>query len=328
MTALILIGVFFGALLLVVGAFVFVNRRKLAAEDSVRTRLEGSGAASETRNIAILRTAEPSNILRDIRASDIPLLEELLTGRGVTRWLEKEIAQSASRQRPGELILFSLLTMLVGVTVGQFVGGGSMALLGGVLGAPVPLLVIQRRKRVRRQQLTVQLPDALDLLINALRAGYSLQAAIEFTGRETAAPLGPELTRFYDETRLGVDARTALLALQERVGTDDVKMFVTSLLLQRETGGNLTEILTNIGTLVRDRLAFKRQVETLTAEPKLSAYVLTALPFLVFAGIYMIMPEYVAPLINTSKGHAMVAYGLISMAVGFFAMMRIADTDL
>ena len=323
MNELILVAVFVGALLLVVGGFVFINRRRLAAADAVRLRLSGDGVTG-----GILRGESPISILRDVRVSDIPVLEQLLSGRGVSFWLEREIAQAGSKQRPGEVVLFTVLSALVGLTVGQWQAGGAFAVVGMLMGLPIPLLVLRQRKRIRKNRFTTQLPEALDLLINALKAGYSLQSAIEFAGRETAAPLGPELVRFHDESRLGIDVRTALVALQERVGTEDARMFVTSLLLQRETGGNLTELLGNIGSLVRQRLAFQAQVETLTAEPKLSAYILTALPFAVAFAISTMSPGYMKPLFETEMGRSLIAYGLASMAVGFFIMMRIADMDM
>ena len=323
MNELILVSVFVGALLLVVGGFVFVNRRRLAAADAVRARLGGSGSGG-----GILRGDSPISILRDSRVSDIPVLEQLLSGRGAAFWLERQIAQAGSKQRPGEVVMFMLLSAMVGLTVGQWMAGGLFGLVGLVLGLPVPILVLRQRQKMRKNRFTQQLPEALDLLINALKAGYSLQAAIEFAGRETAAPLGVELVRFHDESRLGIDVRTALVALQERVGTEDVRMFVTSLLLQRETGGNLTELLGNIASLVRQRLAFQGQVETLTAEPKLSAYILTALPFLVAGAISIMSPGYMKPLFETALGHQIIAYCLVSMAVGFFIMMRIADLDM
>ena len=323
MNELILVSVFVGALLLVVGGFVFVNRRRLAAADAVRVRLGGSGSGG-----GILRGDSPISILRDSRVSDIPVLEQLLSGRGAAFWLERQIAQAGSKQRPGEVVMFILLSAMVGLTVGQWMAGGLFGLVGLVLGLPVPILVLRQRQKMRKNRFTQQLPEALDLLINALKAGYSLQAAIEFAGRETSAPLGVELVRFHDESRLGIDVRTALVALQERVGTEDVRMFVTSLLLQRETGGNLTELLGNIASLVRQRLAFQGQVETLTAEPKLSAYILTALPFLVAGAISIMSPGYMKPLFETALGHQIIAYCLVSMAVGFFIMMRIADLDM
>ncbi len=322
MNVLLLLAVFVSALLLVVGGFVFINRRRLAAADAVRVRLGG-----QTVGGGVLRSEAPISILRDSKVSEIPVLEELLSGKGVTIWLEKQIAQAGSRQRPGEVVMYVILSGLIGLTLGQWAGGTLFAFLGVMLGLPVPLIVLRQRQDSRKKRFTEQLPEALDLLINALKAGYSLQSAIEFAGRETAAPLGPELVRFHDEARLGVDVRTALVALQERVGTDDVRMFVTSLLLQRETGGNLTELLANIGSLVRQRLAFRGQVETLTAEPKLSAYILTALPFFVFGIITVMSPDYMAPLLSTDSGHKMIAYAIISMVVGFFIMMRIADAE-
>lgn len=322
MNVLLLLAVFVSALLLVVGGFVFINRRRLAAADAVRVRLGG-----QTVGGGVLRSEAPISILRDSKVSEIPVLEELLSGKGVTIWLEKQIAQAGSRQRPGEVVMYVILSGLIGLTLGQWAGGTLFAFLGVMLGLPVPLIVLRQRQDSRKKRFTEQLPEALDLLINALKAGYSLQSAIEFAGRETAAPLGPELVRFHDEARLGVDVRTALVALQERVGTDDVRMFVTSLLLQRETGGNLTELLANIGSLVRQRLAFRGQVETLTAEPKLSAYILTALPFFVFGIITVMSPDYMTPLLSTDSGHKMIAYAIISMVVGFFIMMRIADAE-
>ena len=323
MNELILVSVFVGALLLVVGGFVFVNRRRLAAADAVRVRLGGTASGG-----GILRGESAISILRDSRMSDIPVLEQLLSGRGVSFWLERQIAQAGSKQRPGEVILFMVLSGLIGLTVGQWMAGGLFAIVGLVIGIPLPILVLKQRQKIRKNKFTNQLPEALDLLINALKAGYSLQSAIEFAGRETAAPLGPELVRFHDESRLGIDVRTALIALQERVGTEDARMFVTSLLLQRETGGNLTELLGNIGSLVRQRLAFQGQVETLTAEPKLSAYILTALPFVVAGAISTMSPGYMKPMFETAIGHQLIAYCLISMALGFFIMMRIADLDM
>ena len=323
MNELILVSVFVGALLMVVGAFVFINRRRLAVADAVRVRLGGTASTG-----GILRGDSAISILRDSRVSDIPALERLLSGRGVSFWLERQIAQAGSKQRPGEVVLFTVLSGLIGLTVGQWIAGGVFAFVGLLIGIPIPTLVLKQRQKIRKNKFTHQLPDTLDLLINALKAGYSLQSAIEFAGRETSAPLGPELVRFHDESRLGIDVRTALIALQERVGTEDARMFVTSLLLQRETGGNLTELLGNIGSLVRQRLAFQGQVETLTAEPKLSAYILTALPFVVAGAISTMSPGYMKPLFATAIGHQMIAYCLISMALGFFIMMRIADLDM
>ena len=321
MTALVLAAVFLGSMLLVVGLFVFLNRRSLSAAETARFRVADGGGG-------ILRSAQPLSILRDERVSELKALNELLSGRNITLQLERELAQAGSRQRPGEFILLTVLCGLVGLAAGQFLLGMPLGGIGVLLLAPIPWLLLKRRQSKRRRTFELFFPDALDLMINALRAGYSLQAAIEFAGRETPAPLGPELLRFYDEQRLGVDVRTALIAMQERIGTEEARLLVTSLVLQRETGGNLVELLANIATIIRERLKFQANLATLTAEPRLSARVLAAMPFVMFGTIYAINSQYMQPLFTQAVGKFLMVYALISVIVGYIVMNRIADVDL
>jgi tight adherence protein B len=320
MLVLVLTLVFLGSLFLVIGGFVFLNRRRLATVDTARVRVgEGGG---------ILRSQAPTSILRDERVSELRALNELLSGKGFTLQLERELARAGSRQRPGEFILLSLVTGMIGLTLGQFMIGGFLSVIGLLLGALIPTALLSRRQRKRRAKFEDQLPDALDLLANSLKAGYSLQAAMEFVGRETAAPTGPEFLRFYDEQRLGIDVRTALVAMQERVGTEDVRMFVTALMLQRETGGNLGELLMTISTLIRQRLEFRGQVATLTAEPKMSGRVLAAMPFAMFGIIYLMNPQYMQPLFDLPVGKLLMGYAFVSVVIGYFIMMQIAKVEL
>lgn len=320
MTALVLTLVFLGAMLLVVGTFVFINRRRLAAADAARIRVGDTGG--------ILRGEVPLSILRDDRVSDVKALDTLLSGKDITVRLERELAHAGSRQKPGEFLLFTLLSAMIGLTLAQFVFGGIASVVGVLLGAPIPWLLLRRRQGIRRRQFENAFPDALDLMTNALRAGYSLQAAMEFVGRESQAPLRQEFLRFYDEQRLGVDVRTALLAMQERIGTEEARLFVTSLIIQRETGGNLVELLTNISNLIRERLKFQANLATLTAEPKMSARVLAAMPFVMFFAIYAINAQYMQPLFVDPVGKLLVVYAVVSVIVGYIIMDRIASIDL
>ncbi|MBA3917908.1 MAG: hypothetical protein C0516_04905 [Gemmatimonas sp.] len=320
MTALVLTLVFLGAMLLVVGTFVFINRRRLAAADAARIRVGDTGG--------ILRGEVPLSILRDDRVSDVKALDTLLSGKDITVRLERELAHAGSRQKPGEFLLFTLLSAMIGLTLAQFVFGGIASVVGVLLGAPIPWLMLRRRQGIRRRQFENAFPDALDLMTNALRAGYSLQAAMEFVGRESQAPLRQEFLRFYDEQRLGVDVRTALLAMQERIGTEEARLFVTSLIIQRETGGNLVELLTNISNLIRERLKFQANLATLTAEPKMSARVLAAMPFVMFFAIYAINAQYMQPLFVDPVGKLLVVYAVVSVIVGYIIMDRIASIDL
>ena len=140
--------------------------------------------------------------------------------------------------------------------------------------------------------------------------------------------MGPEITRFYEEQRLGIDVRTALVAMQERIGTDDARMFVTALLLQRETGGNLAELLMSISAIIRERLTFRGQVATLTAEPKASARVLAGMPFVMFGILYLMNPEYMQPLLTTPAGHFAIGYALVSVVIGYLLMSSIASVEM
>jgi tight adherence protein B len=322
MTGLLVALVFFGTIFAIVGGFVFLNRRRLKSVDAARARL--SDAPSLIRESG----GAPSTILRDQRVSNIGALNELLSGRGVTLQLSRELARAGSVQKPGEFLLLSALVAMIGMTAVSFMFGALVAVVGLIAGAIVPWTLLRQQQRRRERLFERQLPDALDLLTNSLKAGYSLQAAMEFVGRESTAPLSTEFLRFYDEQRLGVDVRTALLSLQERVGTDDVRMFVTSLLLQRETGGNLSELLNTISSLIRERLQMRGQLQTLTADPKMSAQLLAALPFVMFGMVYAINPKYMRPMIATPTGHAMLGLSFVLIVIGYVVMSKIADVEM
>jgi tight adherence protein B len=151
---------------------------------------------------------------------------------------------------------------------------------------------------------------------------------MKFIGEEVKEPLGPEFARFYEEQRLGMEVRIALLALQGRVDSLDLKMFVTAVLIQRETGGNLSEVLGNIGSLMRERAALKADIETLTAESKMSARILSLLPLGVFILINLINREFMAPMLASQTGILMFVAAGFSVMIGYWMMMKIADIDI
>ena len=317
MQLLILATVFFGIIFLVVAIYGLVNREALEASDAAREQLR-TGMGGSVSSISILR---------DDRSSEIPFLNRLLTGRALTTRIAIELEKAGSNQKAGQFLLLSVACAVGGLVLGQQFNFLA-AIIVAAIALFLPLLWIRRKQAKRAVSFEAQLPESLDMLVNALQAGYSLQAAMEFVGRETPAPLGPEFGRFYDEQRLGMEVRMALLRFQERVGTLDSRMFVTSLLIQRETGGNLGEVLTNLATLMRERVTFRLQLATLTAEPRMSAKVLACLPLAVVLLIGFINPEFMRPLIETPMGHKLVIYAASSVAVGYLVMSRIANVDL
>lgn len=316
---LILAAVFLGTVGVLIGGYLFVNRQRLSAADAAMRRLrerEGNTPASAR------------SIIRDANVSDLPALDRLLAGRGITAWIAEQIQKAGDNGTPGAFVLRVGVFTVVGYLIGWIFRGGIVGLLTGVIGFMLPIMLLRSKQRKRISMFREQLPDAIDMLVSAMKAGYSFQAAMKFIGEEVRDPLGPEFSRFYEEQRLGMEVRTALLALQGRIDSLDLKMFVTAVLIQRETGGNLSEVLGNIGTLMRERAALKADIETLTAESKLSARILSLLPVIVFVLVNLISKDFMAPMLASQTGIAVLVGAAFSVMVGYWSMMKIADIDI
>ncbi len=218
----------------------------------------------------------------------------------------------------------------VGAVAGMMLGnrlGPAGMVVGGTIGGAFPYFWLRLRQKSRVTEFEEQLPDAIDMLVSAMKSGYSFHSATNFLGQELAAPLGPEFARVYDEQRLGIDARTALLNFQERVGSIDIKMFVTALLIQRETGGNLSEVLNRTSEMMRERMAVKGQLRTLTAEATYSARILALLPVIIFVAMMYIVPDFARSFVDSRTGQFMLAAATASVVMGYMIMMKIADVD-
>jgi tight adherence protein B len=271
--------------------------------------------------------AEARGILRDERVSDLPFVDRLLTGRPFTVVLSDQLQRAGSSLSPGSFIFILIAGALGGFLIGTLAGRASWSIIAAILGGVLPIFWLRRRVRKRRQAFENQLPEAIDMIVTAMRAGYSFQAAMRFIGEEMPAPLGPEFARFYEEQRLGVEVRTALLGIQERLQSLDFKMLATAVLIQRETGGTLSDILANIAVLMRERVAVRAQIETLVSEPKMSARVLASAPAVVYFGLLLINPEFVEPLTTTPLGRVLLTVAATQAVVGYWILTKMADVD-
>ncbi|HJR43180.1 MAG TPA: type II secretion system F family protein [Gemmatimonadaceae bacterium] len=316
MELFLLAGVFVATVILVVGGYVYWNRRTLDAANRARNRLDNAAEAART-----------ASLLRDDAVSHLALLNRILAGRSFTDEITEQLRRAALNITAGAFLLSVILSTIVGIALGLLVRGVIGGVVLGLIGGLLPVLWLRRRQRKRRLNFEAQLPEAIDMLVSAMRAGYSFQAAMNFIGQEMSAPIGPEFSRFYEEQRLGIDVRTAMTRLQERVDSLDLRMFVTAVLIQRETGGNLAEVLTNLSDLMRQRVAVRGQIETLTAEPKLSAQILSALPVLVFIVIWFADPNFMRPMITSDIGKLMLLMAAVSVVIGYSIMLSIADID-
>lgn len=314
--------VFFGTFGLVAGGVLYADRKRLAATHTVRARLRASraGAQVEEGAIRLLRGAD--------RLSGFALLERALVRWGGTTRVADALRRAGVDRTVGEFVLATAASASVGLTLGDFVAGGVGGLTLAAVAGFGPWLLLYRLAKLRVASFEAQLPEALDAIVNSLKAGYSFPAALEFAAGEVPAPLGPELARVRDEQRLGVEARPALVAMADRVGTPDVRMFVTAVLVQRETGGNLAELLDDLARLVRDRAAFRGRVAALTAEPRMSAIVLALLPVSLFALLFGLNRPYMQPLVSTPIGRLMLITSAVLSLGGYFVMRKLGDVEL
>ena len=315
---MILVAVFVATLSLLIGTYLFYNRQQLSAADAARARLKLSHE---------LKRATPS-ILKDSKVDSLALIDRLFASRWLSTSLTQLLLHAGSDATPAVFVFFSIGFASAGLVIGAMMRSALFAAAFAVAGGLGPLLYFNQRANRRLAKFQEQLPDSIDMLVSAMKAGYSFQAAMNFIGQEVHAPLGPEFARFYDEQRLGIDVRTALLAMLERVNSMDLKMFVTAVLVQRESGGNLAEVLANISDIMRERFAMEGEIKTLTAESKLSARILAGLPVVVFLGISAVNPMFMRPMWTQPIGQAMMILAGVSVVLGYFIMMRIADIDL
>ncbi|MEK0430356.1 MAG: hypothetical protein RL139_160 [Gemmatimonadota bacterium] len=316
MDALILLIVFIAAVLLVFAAYVALNRRRLTEAVEARQRLRALRGGGRTS----------VDIMRDQRRSSMPLFDAVLHDLPLVARLEQALTEANLPWSVGEYLLGSALLVVVGVAAGQWGGAGVGAAAILVAAAAPPAIVAHRRRR-RVARLEAQLPEAIDMIVNAIRAGFSLPAAIQFVGEELAAPMGTEFHRLAEEQRLGMDLREALIGFEARVGSIDAKLFVTAILVQRESGGTLSEVLLGLAGVVRERAALRERVATLTAEPRASARVLGLLPIVCFVLLFVLDPAFVRPMLTTTLGHLLLAYAALSVTVGYLLLSRFARIE-
>jgi tight adherence protein B len=197
--------------------------------------------------------------------------------------------------------------------------------LAGLVFFTVPFLWLLNKRRVRLKKFAAQLSDALELVARALRAGHSLGAGMHVVAEEMPLPISDEFGRVYEEQNLGISMEDSLTGMCERVPNLDLRFFVTSVLIQRQTGGDLAEILDKIGYVIRERYRIMGQVKALTGEGRLSGVVLIALPFVLFLVMLHIKPDYVSALWTDELGVKMSIFGIVMMILGAICIKKIVD---
>ena len=192
-----------------------------------------------------------------------------------------------------------------------------------VIGAFLPYSFVSYRRQKRFEKIEELFPDAIDTLARAVRAGHAFTTALEMISNETTEPLAGEFRQLYEEQKFGMPVRDALMNLTQRVPLVDVKFFVTAVMLQRETGGNLAEILDNLSYVIRERFKIQRQVRVHTAQGRLTMALLMGMPPTVVLILKIFSPEFVRPLFYDPIGHALLVISLTLQTIGYFVIRKI-----
>ena len=225
-----------------------------------------------------------------------------------------------------KLLLISVVMAVTGAALGVVlrIHPALLPLVGLLLGT-VPLIWLLLRRRKRLKHFAAQLPEALEMLSRALRAGQSLGFGFNMVANEMGPPLGKEFGRAFEEQNLGIPLEETLQGMTERIPNLDLKFFVTAIILQRQTGGDLAEILDKIGSLIRDRFRIWGQVQALTGEGRLSGVVLLALPVVLFVAVYQLNPNYLMVLFTDPMGKKMLAVAIFMQILGALVIRKIVN---
>ncbi len=269
------------------------------------------------------------SILRSDKLSEIPALNEMLRDFKFTERLQTLIIQSGVSINLGTLILAMLsLGGLSTLLAFQFLSNILVALGTGVFMGALPLLYLRYRKKKRRDAFETLLPDALDLVANALKSGFSFETAMKMVGQEVPDPLGVEFALAMEEQNLGVNFAESLMNLRRRMPSDDLDLFIMALLVHKKTGGNLAEVLDKTAGTIRDRFKIKREIRTKTAHGRFSGMILVLLPLFMIAVIMVLNPDYFMVLINERAGNYLLGAAVIMQLIGIWAIKKIVDIKI
>jgi tight adherence protein B len=282
------------------------------------------------RRLRILSSTEFENesidILRKNLLSEVRWLNQMLLS---FRWSDKvhRLLQQADAQYTlGVYVLLSLLMAAVGFLIGSLITSNRsvLVLLASVPGT-IPFSYIYFKKKRRMEKFQRQLPEALELIARALKAGHAFPGGLKMVANELDDPIGIEFAKTLHEVNFGVGIPDALKNLPNRIDCPDLKFFIISVIIQRETGGNLAEILEKIAHLIRERFKLQGRIRVLSSEGKLSAMILIALPFVVAFVLYLLNPGYIQTLFVDPMGKVLVVFALVMMVIGAFVMRRMIE---
>lgn len=306
---------FAASVLLIESLYLLWNAHKSPEAKKIEQRLRTLAAGADGSGEA--------KIIKQRLLDEAPALQKLMLAAPRLRRLDRMLEQSGLQTTVSRLLAIVAATALGSYLLAAAVLPPLPAAALAVAAASLPVLYVRRRRAQRLARLDRQLPDALDLIGRALRAGHAFATGLKMAGDELAEPLGAEFRLTHEEINFGVSLQQALMNMAARTPSVDLRYFVVAVLIQRETGGNLTEVLGNLATLMRERFKLFEKIRVLAAEGKMSAWILCLLPFAVAGVINVMNPAFMRVLWTDSMGVKMVGAALVMMALGALWMRKI-----
>ncbi|HTS08102.1 MAG TPA: type II secretion system F family protein [Candidatus Eisenbacteria bacterium] len=294
-----------------------VDRRNSQAR-VIKERLANERKAPE-------RAAEEElALLRDEQLSDIPAIDTILRRSQRVTDLQKLLSQAGMSMRAGNFLGISALSGVAATFIIYALSKRvELAWIALLIGFIIPYSYASIRRNKRFEKFEELFPQAIDTLARAVRAGHAFTTALEMITNEIAEPVASEFRQLYEEQKFGMPVRDALMNLTDRVPLVDVKFFVTAVMLQRETGGNLAEILDNLSYVIRERFKIQRQVRVYTAQGRLTMALLMGMPPIIVLVMLMLNPSFIRPLFSDPIGHTLLVLGITLQTIGYFVIRKI-----
>lgn len=307
---------FIAIVLFLEGAYLVWNAYKGPEAARIERRLQAiSAGGQDTAGLELVK----QRLL-----SDSPFLERLLMRIPRVHSLDRLLVQSGMQLSIAGFIGYTGMAILGGVAIASLFNFSVFAtILSASIAGALPFYFVLSSRRKRLDKFELQLPDAIDLIARALKAGHAFSSALSMVAEEGPEPIAEEFRVTFDEVNYGISLQDALMSLSTRIPSTDLRYFVIAVLIQRESGGNLSELLENISGLIRARLKLLGTIKVLSAEGRLSAWILTCLPFVLALVIYLINPGFLSLLFTDPIGPMLIAGALTLMVVGIFIMSRI-----
>jgi tight adherence protein B len=314
--------IFIAILILVELGYFVLKGFQSSEKKGVRTRLKALAVQAENEAAV--------DILKKDRLSDIPWLHSLLKKFSSMGKMSFLVEQAGVQRKPGLYILLSLTFAFIGFLAGIPFHSAYFPLFPSffiiipctVIPSLLPFLFLHYKRRKRLHKFEEQLPEALDLIARSLKAGHAFSSGLRLISEEMEDPVSVEFEKTVNEINFGISTQDALTNLTNRIPLDDLRFFVISVILQRETGGNLAEILENLARLIRERFKLNGHVRVLSSQARLSAYILVAVPFVLAFIIHLMNPKFYEALLDNPSGKYILAVGVVWMIVGIFVMKR------